>query len=311
MSTYLVTGGAGFIGSHIAERLVKEGNVVKVLDNFFTGKRENLAPFLDKIELIEGDIRNAGLLAKAMNGVDYISHQAALRSVPKSVEEPLSYDQVNVGGTLNLLLSAREAKVKRVVFASSSSVYGDTNEFPQKESQELKVISPYAATKLAGETYCRVFSKIYGLETVSLRYFNVFGPRQDPASQYAAVIPIFIMRMLKDQPPQVHGDGKQSRDFSYIDNVVEANLLACRQPNIAGEAFNIAGGASFSVLDIVENLNQIMGKEIKPGFTQARLGDVRKTWADMTKAKSLMNYQAKIKFKEGLKRTLDFFEKIL
>lgn len=308
MAAYLVTGGAGFIGSHIAERLVKEGNTVKVLDNFYTGKRENLAGFLDKIELIEGDIRDVDLLPGVMKGVDYVSHQAALRSVPKSVEDPESYNQVNVTGTLNILLAARQAKVKRVIFASSSSVYGETDEFPEKESQELKVISPYAATKLAGETYCRVFAKIYGLETVSLRYFNVFGPRQDPTSQYAAVIPIFIMQMLKGESPQVHGDGKQSRDFSYIDDVVRANLLSCTQPNITGEAFNVAGGGCVSVLEIVKELNQIMGKEIKPEFTPPRSGDVKQTWADMSKIKRLMNHQPEIKFKEGLKITLKFFE---
>ncbi len=308
MATYLVTGGAGFIGSHIAGRLVKEGNTVKVLDNFCTGKKENLADFLDKIELIEGDIRDVDLLPEVMKGVDYVSHQAALRSVPKSIEDPGAYNQVNVTGTLNILLTSHQARVKRVVFASSSSVYGETDEFPEKENQELKVISPYAATKLAGETYCRVFAKIYGLETVSLRYFNVFGPRQDPTSQYAAVIPIFIMRMLKGESPQVHGDGEQSRDFTYIDNVVEANLLSCTQPNITGEAFNVAGGGCVSILDIVKELNRIMGKEIKPEFTPPRRGDVKQTWADMTKIKRLMNHQPEIKFKEGLKKTLEFFE---
>lgn len=308
MATYLVTGGAGFIGSHIAGRLVKEGNVVKVLDNFCTGKRENLAGFLDKVELIEGDIRDVNLLPGVMKGVDYVLHQAALRSVPKSVEDPASYNEVNVTGTLNVLLAARQARVKRVVFASSSSVYGETDEFPEKENQELKVISPYAATKLAGETYCRVFAKIYGLETVSLRYFNVFGPRQDPTSQYAAVIPIFIMKMLKEESPQVHGDGEQSRDFTYVDDVGQVNVLSCTQPNIAGEVFNVAGGGCVSVLDIVKELNQIMGKKIKPEFTPPRRGDVKQTWADMTKSKKLMDYQPEIKFKEGLKRTLEFFE---
>jgi len=311
MATYLVTGGAGFIGSHIAERLVKEGHVVKVLDNFCTGKRENIAPFLDKIELIEGDIRDLNLLSKVVKGVDYISHQAALRSVPKSVEDPLPFNDVNITGTLNVLLAAHENKVKRVVFASSSSVYGDTDEFPEKENQQPQVISPYAASKLSGEHYCRVLSKTYGLETVSLRYFNVFGPRQDPTSQYAAVVPIFIIRMLEGKPPQVHGDGKQSRDFSFIDNVVDVNLLACTTPNISGEVFNVAGGCSYSVLDIVDNLNQIMGKDIKPEFTPPRAGDVRETRADMSKLSKLLNYQPKVDFKEGLKRTLDFFKEIL
>ncbi len=308
MAVYLVTGGAGFIGSHIAERLVKEKHTVKILDNFYTGKRENIAGFLDKVELIEGDIRNLDLLRKVTRGVDYISHQAALRSVPKSVEEPLSYNDVNVSGSLNLLLASYENKVKRVVCASSSSIYGDTDKYPEEESQEPEVISPYAATKLAVEHYCHVFSKTYGLETVNLRYFNVFGPRQDPTSQYAAVVPIFILRMLKGESPQVHGDGEQSRDFCYIDNVVDVNLLSCVTPDISGEVFNVAGGCSYSVLDIVNNLNEITGKKIKPEFTPPRRGDVRKTYADMTKLSKLLGYKPKVDFKEGLKRTVAFFK---
>lgn len=284
MSSYLVTGGAGFIGSNIIEALVEKGEEVKVIDNFVSGKRENLSPFLDKIELIEGDIRNLPLLKKVTPGVDYILHQAALRSVPKSVGDPVSYNEVNVSGTLNVLLAAKEAKVKRLVYASSSSIYGDTETFPEKETHLPLPISPYAASKLAGEHYCQVFAKIYGLETVSLRYFNVFGPRQSLESQYAVVVPRFIISMLNNESPPIHGDGKQSRDFTYIDNVVAANILAACAPDVSGEVFNIACGKDFTVLALVEHLNKIMGKDLKPKFTPPRPGDVPRTLADISNA---------------------------
>ncbi len=246
MSLYLVTGGAGFIGSNIVERLVRQGERVRVLDNLSTGKRENLVSWLDRLELIEGDIRDVETVHGAMAGVDYVLHQAALPSVPRSVADPLASHQVNATGTLNVLPAARDAGVKRLVYASSSSVYGDSPTLPKQEEMPTNPISPYAVSKLAGENYCRVFFRVYGLETVCLRYFNVFGPRQDPTSQYAAVIPRFITAMLDGRRPVIYGDGRQSRDFTYIENVVEANLLACQAKDVAGEVLNIACGESFS-----------------------------------------------------------------
>lgn len=307
MSTYLVTGGAGFIGSNIVFELVKRGHRVKVLDSFVTGKRENLDGVLGKIELIEGDVRDLELLRKIIKGCDYVLHQAALRSVPKSMNDPISYTQVNVVGTLNILMVSQEAKVKRVVYASSSSVYGDSTRLPQKEQQMPQPISPYAASKLAGEHYCRVFSKVYGLQTVSLRYFNVFGPKQSLESEYAVVIPKFITCLLRDERPPVHGDGKQTRDFTYIDNVVEANLRAATSKGASGEVFNVACGRHYSVLELAKFLNQILNKNIKPRFTAPRPGDVRHTFADITKMKKLLRLKPKVDFVEGLKRTAKWF----
>ena len=308
MSSYLVTGGAGFIGSNIVEALVKKGERVKVIDNFVSGKRTNLSSVSDKIELIEGDIRDLSLLRKVTKGVDYILHQAALRSVPKSVGDPVSYNEVNVGGTLNVLLAAKEAGVKRVVCASSSSIYGDTETFPEKEMHLPLPISPYAASKLAGEHYCHVFSKIYGLETACLRYFNVFGPRQSLESQYAVVVPRFIISMLNNESPPVHGDGKQSRDFTYIDNVVEANILAAHTPGVSGEVFNVACGKDYTVLNLVDQLNKIMNKNLKPKFTPPRPGDVQRTLADISNARKLLKLEIKVNFEQGLKKSVDWFK---
>lgn len=308
MSLYLVTGGAGFIGSNIVEKLVRQNQRVRVLDNFVTGKRENLNGLLDKIELLEGDIRNTSDVEKTVRGVDFVLHQAALRSVPKSVQNPFEYNDVNVTGTLNLLIACAKFKVKRVVYASSSSVYGNTTHFPQKEEQLPNPISPYATSKLAGEYYCKLFTLLYNLETVSLRYFNVFGPRQDPASQYAAVIPKFITCALKNESPTVDGDGLQSRDFTFVDNVSEANILAAIKPNIAGEVINIACGDSFSVLQILEIINKILNKNIKPKFGPPRLGDVRKTMADIAKLNKLISFDGIIDFEEGLIRAIDWFK---
>jgi len=308
MSSYLVTGGAGFIGSNIVEALIEKGEKVKVIDNFVSGKRENLSCLSGKIKLIEGDIRDLPLLKKATSGVDFILHQAALRSVPKSVGDPTSYNEVNVNGTLNVLLAAKEAKVKRVVFASSSSIYGETTLFPEKEAHLPAPISPYAASKIAGEHYCHVFSKTYGVETVSLRYFNVFGPRQSLESQYAVVVPKFIISMLNNQSPPIHGDGKQSRDFTYIDNVVEANILAATAPGISGEVFNVACGSDYTVLALVECLNKIMGKDLKPEFTPPRPGDVQRTLADISKAQRLMKLRIKVNFEQGLKKSVEWFK---
>lgn len=307
MAHYLVTGGAGFIGSNIVEELVRRGKKVRVLDNFITGKRENIAPFLKKIELIKGDIRDKKILNKALKGVDFVLHQAALRSVPKSVEDPLLTNDINIFGTLNLLMAARDAKVKRVVYASSSSVYGDAKKFPQKEIDPTMPISPYGVSKLAAENYCVTFSKTFGLETVSLRYFNVFGPRQNPESKYSAVIPAFLFKMLKGESPVVEWDGRQSRDFTFVLNVVEANLKACLMPGISGEVFNVACGATTSVIDIVKSLNKILKAEIEPIYAAKRPGDVRKTYANIGKMKRLLKISRLVKFEEGISLTVKYF----
>lgn len=307
--TYLVTGGAGFIGSNIVEELVRQNERVKVIDNFITGRRENLKAFLDKIELIEGDIRDLGLMEKVSEGVDYVIHQAAFRSVPKSIENPTLCNDANVRGTLNVLMAARKARIKRVVYASSSSVYGNVEKFPQKEDFLPRPISPYGVSKLAGEYYCKVFTETFGLEVVSLRYFNVFGPRQNPESKYSAVIPAFISKMIRNERPIVDGDGKQSRDFTYVSNVVEANLKAAVGKGIAGQVINVGCGESYSVLDIIKVLSQLLNSDIKPVFGPPRKGDVRKTQADITKLKRLLGVSPKIRFEEGLKKTLEWFRK--
>ena len=308
MEKYLVTGGAGFIGSNIVEKLLKDGHQVKVIDNFMTGKRENIAPFLKDIELIEDDIRNMEAVRKAITGVDYVLHQAAMRSVPKSVDNPALTNDININGTLNILMVSKERGVKKVVYASSSSVYGECSVFPEKEDFMPKPISPYAVSKLTGEYYGYTFSETFGLEVVSLRYFNVFGPRQNPESKYSTVIPAFISRMREEKPPIVESDGKQSRDFTYVENVVAANLAAAKAEGISGEVINIACGESYSVLDIVTHLNKLLGKELKPEFTAARKGDVQKTQADISKMKKLLKVEPKVDFKTGLKRTVEWFQ---
>ncbi|MBI4436405.1 MAG: SDR family oxidoreductase [Candidatus Omnitrophica bacterium] len=310
MAFYLVTGGAGFIGSSIVRELVRRNERVRVLDNFSEGKRENLSGVLDKIELMEGDIRDASTLAKAVRGVDYVSHQAALRSVERSVKDPSETNDVNVKGTLNLLLECRAQKVKRVVYASSSSVYGDSDHLPTSEASPTHPISPYAISKLAAEHYCIAFTRLYGLETASLRYFNVFGPHQDPASEYAAVIPKFILKLLRNEPPTIDGDGQQSRDFSYIDDVVAANLKAATTPGIGGEVFNVAGGRGHSVLELYESINHILGKSIRPTFGPPRPGDVRHTLADLSKSRRLLNYPFETDFKKGLEKTVEWLRSL-
>lgn len=308
MATYLVTGGAGFIGSNIVEELVRRGQKVRVLDNFITGKRENLLPFKNKITLIEGDIRDKKAVVKALKGVDFVIHQAALRSVAKSVEDPLATNDANVFGTLNLLVAAKEAGVKRLVYASSSSAYGNAKKFPQKETDLPVPISPYGVAKLAAEHYCVTFAKTFGLETVSLRYFNVFGPRQNPESKYSAAIPAILVRMLKNESPIAEWDGKQSRDFTYVANVVEANLKACIVPKISGETFNIACGSTTSILDIIKEANRILGLKLKPVYGPKRPGDVRKSYADISKMKKVLGLTKIIGFEEGLKYTIDWFK---
>jgi UDP-glucose 4-epimerase len=307
---YLVTGGAGFIGSNVAEALVRRGDAVRIFDDFSSGKRENLAGFADRVEVLEGDLRDRAAVARAVAGVAGVFHQAALRSVPRSVDDPLATNDVNITGTLHLLLACRDAGVKRVVAASSSSVYGANEELPKREDQPLIPVSPYAASKLAGEHYCRIFSHLYGLETVSLRYFNVFGPRQDPESQYAAVVPLFIQAALDGTPLTVHGDGLQSRDFTYIDNVVEANLRAMEAPGVSGEAFNIACGSRYSLLDIVGVIERELGVTTSRRHTPPRPGDVRHTLADIGKAERMLGLRPAIGFEEGMARTVAYLKRL-
>jgi nucleoside-diphosphate-sugar epimerase len=310
----LVTGGAGFIGSHIVERLLKDGHDVVVLDNFSSGKEENLSFIKNyslsttRYSLIKGDICDKDTCLKATQGVDAILHQAALRSVPKSMSTPHEYNKVNIDGTLNMLEAARENKVKRFAMASSSSVYGDTSKFPESEGDYPLLISPYALSKLANEYYCRIFSEHYGVETVCLRYFNVFGPRQALDDEYAVVIPKFIHCILHDQQPPIFGTGKQSRDFTYIDNVVEANILAVTTPGIKHEVLNVANGKDNTVLQLVELLNKIIGKSIEPKLLPVRAGDVFRTLADITKIKKVLNFEPKVSFEEGLRRTVAWFK---
>ncbi|MEB2286752.1 MAG: SDR family oxidoreductase [Anaerolineae bacterium] len=305
--TYLVTGGAGFIGSHLVQALVGEGRRVRVVDNFSTGKRENLAQSQDAIDLFECSITDRPALAEAMRGVDYVFHLAALASVPRSVDDPLACHEHNVTGTLNVLLAARDAGVRRVVFAGSSSAYGDVESEFKTEDMLPNPLSPYAAAKLAGEHYCQTFTTVFGLETVTVRYFNVFGPRQDPLSTYAAVIPKFVTAMLRGEPPQVEGDGLQTRDFTYIENVVHGTLLACRTPGVAGDVFNIACGSRISLLEMIDLLNSLLGESIVPNFVAPRPGDVRHSRAAIDKAQRLLAYEPVVSFEEGLARTLAWY----
>ncbi len=309
MAKFLVTGGAGFIGGHITETLVKNGHKVRVLDNFTSGKMANLFQVRGKVDLVRGDIRSLNTCLKAANGIDYVLHQAALRSVPKSLKDPHEYIQVNENGTLNMLEAALRNKVKSFVFASSSSVYGDTEIFPEKEDFLPQPISPYALTKLAGEHYCKMYSLHYKLPTVALRYFNVFGPRQSLDDEYAVVVPKFVTCMLNNEPPPIFGTGRQSRDFTYVSNVVEANFLASQKASIKAEVFNVASGRDYSVLELVKMLNSIMGKKIKPRFLPKRSGDVFRTRADISRIKRCLYFKPGVSFLEGLQLTVEYFEK--
>lgn len=304
---FLVTGGAGFIGSNIVEELLKRGHTVRVIDNFSTGKRENIKEFEKDIELIEGDIRSYHLVNQAIKGIDVVLHQAALPSVPRSIADPITTNEVNVTGTLNLLYSAKENNVNRFVFASSSSVYGDTPELPKYEGMTPNPLSPYAASKLTGENYLRVFNKLYGLETVALRYFNVFGPKQDPNSQYSAVIPKFIKAMLNDNQPVIYGDGEQSRDFTFINNVVEGNLLAATVEYPKENVFNCACHGQITLNELVASINKILNKEIFPKYSNPRPGDIKHSFADVRKIKENIGFEPLIKFEDGLKKTIDWY----
>ena len=307
---YLVTGGAGFIGSNIVKELLKRGEFVRVLDNFATGKRENLFEFKDNsnFELIEGDLRSFHIVRSAVKGVDYILHQGALPSIPRSINDPITTNEVNILGTLNILEAAKEFGVKRVVYASSSSVYGNSDVLPKTEGMPIQPLSPYALSKYTGERYCQIYYKIYSLETVVLRYFNVFGPNQDPTSQYSAVIPKFIKLMKEGQSPTIYGDGTQSRDFTYVENIVEANLLACEVDKVAGEIFNIACGKRYTILQLVETINRILGKNIVPIFDKERVGDVKHSLANIEKAKRFLGFKVIYGFEEGLNKLAKNFE---
>jgi nucleoside-diphosphate-sugar epimerase len=303
----LVTGGAGFIGSHIAEALLKSGKKVRILDNFYSGRRQNIASFVRDVELIEGDIRDQAVVTKAVRGVDVVFHEAAIPSVPRSVREPLPSHEVNVNGTFGLLLAAKEAGVSRFVYASSSSAYGDTPTLPKAEEMPPAPLSPYAVQKLAAEYYTRVFYHVYGLPTVALRYFNVFGPRQDPGSEYAAVIPKFITRMMAKTPPLIYGDGTQTRDFTYIENVVSANMLAAESDKCLGEVMNISTGQRLDLITLAEMIGSVLGVSIAPIFEPPRGGDIKHSFGSIDKAKRLLGYSVRVGMDEGLSRTVQWY----
>jgi UDP-glucose 4-epimerase len=305
--TYVVTGGAGFIGSHLVTRLLADGHQVRVVDNLSTGRPENLAHVEGQYELFRASVTDKDALMTAFDGADYVFHQAALPSVPRSIEDPLASHANCATGTLNVLIAARDCGVKRVVYAASSSAYGDIEGTHKEESLPPRPLSPYGVAKLAGEYYCQVFSTVYGLETVALRYFNVFGPRQDPNSRYSAVIPLFITAILEDRSPLIHGDGNQSRDFTYIDNVVQGNLLAAKAPAANGQVINMATGGQVSLIELVQKINALTGKAVQPVYGPERAGDIRHSSASIVKAQTLLNYTPMVDFDTGLARTLDWF----
>lgn len=311
MATCLVTGGAGFIGSHIVHRLVADGQKVRVLDNFSTGKRANLAAVSKDVEVVEGDLRSVDDCRKACKAVEIIFHEGALPSVPKSVADPQSSHDCNINGTFNILMAARDCGCRRVIYAASSSAYGDQAESPKRESMRPAPLSPYALHKLVGEYYLSVFQKCYGLETLALRYFNVFGPRQDPKSQYAAAIPAFVTAILNDKPPTIYGDGEQTRDFSFIDNVVHANMLAAKAPKACGEVVNVACAESVTVNRTIQLINQILGKNVKPIYADVRPGDVKHSLADITLARKIIGFEPVVMFAEGLRRAIEWYRENL
>ncbi len=311
MEKFLVTGGAGFIGSNICKELISQGCFVRVVDNLLTGKKSNLASVIDKIDFIQADMGDAEVAQSAMKDIDVVLHQGALPSVPRSVDDPALTHRHCVDATFALLLAARDAGIKRFVYAASSSAYGDTPTLPKVETMTPTPLSPYAAAKLVGEYYCSVFYEVFGLETISLRYFNVFGPHQDPASQYAAAIPAFVTAILKGEPPTIYGDGEQSRDFTYVDNVVEANLLAAKAKQTKGEVINVACGEAITVNAIIALINELLGKNIKPNYTDPRPGDVKHSLADITLARKLIGYKTKVPFKQGLQLAINWYRENL
>ncbi|MFQ5423827.1 MAG: SDR family oxidoreductase [Phycisphaerae bacterium] len=305
--TYLVTGGAGFIGSHLAERLVEQGQRVRVLDNFSTGKPSNVAAFRERIDLIEGSITDPETCRRACDGVDIVLHQAALPSVPKSVADPVSSHVTNIDGTFNMLMASRDAGVRRFVYAASSSAYGDTPTLPKDESIPSDPLSPYGVQKLTGEQYCTVFARCFGLQTLSIRYFNVFGPRQDPTSQYAAAIPAFVSAILEDRPPTVYGDGEQTRDFTFIENIIHANLLAASASETHGEVVNVACGERITVNAVIEQINTLLGKAVRAKHVDERPGDIKHSWADISLAERVIGFRPVVSFAEGLHRAIDWY----
>jgi len=311
MNKFLVTGGAGFIGSNIAAKLVLQGCFVRVIDNLLTGKKSNLSSIIDRIEFVEADMGDEKIARKIMKDIDVVLHQGALPSVPRSIDDPAETHRHCLDATFTLLLAARDAGVKRFVYASSSSAYGDTPTLPKVETMPPRPLSPYAVGKLAGEYYCSVFYEVFGLETISLRYFNVFGPHQDPTSQYAAAIPAFVTAILKDKPPTVFGDGLQTRDFTYVDNIVEANLLAAKAEHTAGQLLNIACGQAVTVNETIDVINELLGKNIEPLYTDPRPGDIKHSLADITLAEKLLGFKPTIPFKQGLQKAITWYRENL
>jgi nucleoside-diphosphate-sugar epimerase len=307
VSTYLVTGGAGFIGSHLVEELLRRGESVRIADNFATGRRENI-PAHPSVQVVEGDLADEVIARRAVAGCDYVLHEAALPSVPRSVQDPAASHRANVDATLNVLIAARDGGVRRLVFAGSSSVYGNAAVLPKREDMRPNPLSPYALQKLVSEQYCQMFSRLYGLETVTTRYFNVFGPRQQPGSPYSGVISLFIEALAEGRAPHIHGDGRQTRDFTYVGDVVRAVLRCCEAPNVAGEVINVACGGRISLLELVRSLQVILHAPIEPTFGPEREGDVRDSQADIYKARHLLGYEPSVPFDEGLRRTVEWFK---
>jgi nucleoside-diphosphate-sugar epimerase len=307
MAIYLVTGGAGFIGSHLAEELERRGERVRVADSLITGHRRNLA-HLRTIEFVEGDLADLDVARTAVDGVDYVLHQAAIPSVPRSVTDPITSNRANIDATLNVLVAARDAGVRRVVYAGSSSAYGDMPTLPKREDMPTDPLSPYALQKLVGEQYLRLFTRLYGLETVTIRYFNVFGPRQDPSSAYSGVISLFAMRMLEGRAPTIQGDGGQTRDFTYVANVVDGVLRACTAPRASGEVINVAVGGRISINELCARMASVLGSTVQPEYTPPRAGDVRDSQADLTRAREILGYEPIVSFEEGLRRTLGWYK---
>ena len=303
MSSFLVTGGGGFIGSHLTEELVRRGHKVRVADSFITGKRRNLE-HIPGVELLEGDLADMDVATRAVAGIEYVLHQAAIPSVPRSVKDPITSNRANIDASLNVLVAARDAGVKRVVYAGSSSAYGDTPTLPKREDMPTNPLSPYALQKLVAEQYCRLFTRLYGLETVTIRYFNVFGPRQDPGSPYSGVISLFSTALLEKRSPVIYGDGEQTRDFTYVANVVDGVLRACEAPKASGEVINVACGTRISLNKLLETMNRIVGTDIKAVYKEPRAGDVRDSQADITKAKTILGYAPLMDLEAGLRHTI-------
>ncbi|MFN8057521.1 MAG: SDR family oxidoreductase [Vicinamibacterales bacterium] len=309
MALYLVTGGAGFIGSHMAEELRRRGERVRVVDSLITGHRHNLA-HVPNVDFLEGDLADVAVAQRAVAGADYVLHQAAIPSVPRSVSDPITSNRANIDATLSLLVAARDAGVKRVVYAASSSAYGNTPTLPKHEEMPTFPVSPYALQKLVGEQYLQLFSSLYGLETVSIRYFNVFGPRQDPSSPYSGVISLFIKALLEGRSPTIHGDGGQTRDFTYVANVVDGALRACLAPNVSGTVMNVATGGRVSLNDLFHALKRLIGADVEPTYGPTRAGDVRDSQADTTRARTLLGYTPIVEFEEGLRRTVEWAKSV-